>query len=81
MQSAKQRFSEVVRAAQAGEPQIITKHGEPVAVVIDIAEYERVRASRPTFVDFLLSAPYLQIELPERTVDVDRAADLFDVGA
>ncbi|MGC4154011.1 MAG: type II toxin-antitoxin system Phd/YefM family antitoxin [Propionicimonas sp.] len=39
LQSAKQRFSEVVRAAQAGEPQFITRHGQPVAVVVDIMDY------------------------------------------
>ncbi|GAB1688829.1 type II toxin-antitoxin system Phd/YefM family antitoxin [Krasilnikovia sp. M28-CT-15] len=27
VQDAKQRFSEVVRAAESGEPQVVTRHG------------------------------------------------------
>jgi len=45
VQEAKQRFSEVLRAAES-EPQIVTKHGEEIAVVIDIAEYRRLRGER-----------------------------------
>jgi prevent-host-death family protein len=33
LQDAKARFSEVVRRARAGEPQIVTLHGEEVVVV------------------------------------------------
>ena len=43
VQEAKQRFSEVLRAASTGEAQIVTKHGEEITVVIDIAEYRRPR--------------------------------------
>jgi prevent-host-death family protein len=63
VQEAKQRFSEVIRAAQAGEPQIVTKHGEEVAVVIDIAEYRRLRGDKPTFAEFLLSGPVIDFDL------------------
>ena len=53
VQEAKQRFSELLRATQAGEPQIITKHGEAVAVVIDYAQYEALNGVKVSFVDFL----------------------------
>jgi prevent-host-death family protein len=53
VQEAKQRFSEVLRAAESGEPQIVTKHGEEVAVVIDIAEYRRLRGESVSFMDYL----------------------------
>ena len=43
VQEAKQRFSEVVRAAQAGEPQIVSRHGEEIVVIIDISEYRHLR--------------------------------------
>ena len=36
VQDAKQRFSELLRCAHAEGPQIITRHGQEVAVVIDI---------------------------------------------
>jgi prevent-host-death family protein len=46
IQDAKQRFSEMTRAVAHDGPQIITRHGEEVAVVVDIAEYRRL--TRPT---------------------------------
>jgi prevent-host-death family protein len=42
MQDAKNPFSEVVEAARR-RPQTITKHGKPAVVVVDVAEYERLR--------------------------------------
>jgi prevent-host-death family protein len=59
VQEAKQRFSEIVRQAHDNGPQIVTRHGEEVAVVIDIEEYRRLTGSRPDFKDFLRSAPDL----------------------
>jgi prevent-host-death family protein len=80
VQEAKQRFSEVIRAAQAGEPQIVTKHGEDVAVVIDIAEYRRLRGDQPTFADFLLSGPKVDFDL-DAAIDRSRERPrLIDFG-
>jgi antitoxin Phd len=60
VQDAKNRFSEVVEAAK-GAPQTVTKHGKPAAVVVGVAEYERLRrlerARAPSFADVLLSMP------------------------
>jgi prevent-host-death family protein len=42
IQEAKQRFSEMLRAALGGEPQVVTRHGEEVAVLLDIAHYRRL---------------------------------------
>lgn len=78
VQTAKQRFSEVLRAAQAGEPQFITKHGAPVAVIVDIDEYRHSRNPRPPFTDFLVAGLDTEgFELPARSVDVGRSEDLF----
>lgn len=59
IQEAKQRFSELIRSVQLEGPQFVTKHGEEIAVVIDIEEYHRLHpASRPeTFKDWLLHGP------------------------
>ncbi|MDQ2791712.1 MAG: prevent-host-death protein [Pseudonocardiales bacterium] len=57
LQEAKQRFSEVVRAAQAEGAQFVTRHGEEVAVVVDIAEYRRMTGADVAFKDYLRSAP------------------------
>ena len=77
VQEAKQRFSEVLRAAEAGEPQIVTKHGEEVAVVIDIAEYRRLRGETMSFMDYLRAEPTFDEELPiERSTALPRDVDL-----
>ena len=55
VQEVKQRFSEVVRRAVSEGPQVVTRHGEEVAVVIDIAEYRRLRGETADFGRFLPS--------------------------
>lgn len=42
VQDAKNRFSAVVEAARR-EPQTVTKHGKPAVVVVDAAEYARLK--------------------------------------
>jgi prevent-host-death family protein len=77
VQDAKQRFSEVLRAAEAGEPQIVTKHGEEVAVVIDIVEYRRLRGETVEFMDYLRSGPHIDGDLDlERRNEPPRDIDL-----
>jgi len=60
LQDAKNRFSEVVEAAQR-EPQTVTKHGKPAAVIMAAQEYERLRhlerMRAPRFSDHLLALP------------------------
>lgn len=60
VQEAKQRFSEVLRAVERDGPQTITRHGEEVAVVIDIAEYRRLTGPRTSFVEHLKAFPKLE---------------------
>ena len=60
LQEAKQRFSELVRQARAHGPQVVTKHGEAVAVVVSIEEYRRLTDDLPSFKDLLLAAPDLE---------------------
>jgi prevent-host-death family protein len=77
VQEAKQRFSEVLRAAEAGEPQIVTKHGEEVAVVIDIAEYRRLRGESIDFMEYLRAEPLVAVDLEiERRGEPPRDVDL-----
>jgi antitoxin Phd len=60
VQEAKNRFSEVVQAAQK-RPQLVTKHGKAAAVVLSAEQYERLRqcikAKALSFVDLLLAMP------------------------
>jgi prevent-host-death family protein len=67
LQEAKQRFSELVRHARADGPQVVTRHGEEVAVVVSIEEYRRLTDELPSFTDFLLAAPDLD------ALDIDRS--------
>lgn len=77
VQEAKQRFSEMLRSAESGDPQIITRHGAEIAVVIDIAEYHRLRGESLTLMDYLRAEPYLDVELDiERQHDLPRELDL-----
>jgi prevent-host-death family protein len=57
VQEAKQRFSELLRAAQSDGPQVVTRHGEEIAVLIDISEFHRLRGDVADFKDFLRSGP------------------------
>jgi prevent-host-death family protein len=84
IQDAKQRFSEMIRAVTSARPQVITRHGEEVAVVIDIAEYRRLTRPATDLASILLGGPkfdncaadvFAQIEA-ERKADFGRAVDL-----
>jgi prevent-host-death family protein len=78
LQEAKQRLSEVVRQAHDDGPQVVTRHGEEVAVVVSIEEYRRLNGNKPDFKDFLLSAPDLAgLETP-RVSERARSIDLDD---
>ncbi|MTH76989.1 type II toxin-antitoxin system Phd/YefM family antitoxin [Paracoccus aestuariivivens] len=61
LQDAKNRFSAVVEAALAGEPQAVTRRGKPAVVVLSAAEYDRMRAAaaenRGSFITHLLNFP------------------------
>ncbi|ACZ31926.1 prevent-host-death family protein [Xylanimonas cellulosilytica DSM 15894] len=77
VQEAKQRFSELLRATAAGEPQIVTKHGKAIAVVIDYAEYELLRGTTVSFLDYLGSHGEMPDDFEvERTRDLPRETDL-----
>lgn len=78
VQEAKQRLSEVLRAAEQGQPQVITRRGADVAVVIDIASYRRLTGVEVTFTDFLRHGPVFDDLVIERSDDVARVPDLAD---
>jgi prevent-host-death family protein len=76
LQDAKNRFSEVVEAAQRN-PQTVTKHGKPAVVVVAVDEYERLRqlerAKAPSLPELLLAIPQDGGEFPRPRI---RARDL-----
>jgi prevent-host-death family protein len=78
LQEAKQRFSELLRHARAHGPQVVTKHGEEVAVVVSIEDYRRLTEELPSFKEFLLAAPDLDALEIERPRAPARVVELPD---
>jgi prevent-host-death family protein len=75
VQDAKQRFSELLRSAHAEGPQIITRHGQEVAVVIDIADYWHLKGDVTDFKDYLRAGPgFDELDL-SRTTEGPRDTD------
>ena len=76
VQEAKQRFSQLVQRALDDGPQVVTRHGKEVVVVVSAADYERLSHTKMDFRDFLMSAPPLdELEIardrsPRREVDL-----------
>ena len=77
VQTAKQRFSELVERAVNEGPQTVTKHGRETVVVLDIAEYRRLRGEPMNFKEFLLSIPKGDDLEIERSKDPPREIDLW----
>ena len=73
LQEAKQKFSELVRRTLEEGPQVVTKHGEEVVVVVPVEMSED--GEKMDFKEFLMSAPDL------RVLDLERPKELpRDVG-
>ncbi|MDR2820967.1 MAG: type II toxin-antitoxin system Phd/YefM family antitoxin [Desulfovibrio sp.] len=61
LQDAKNKLSEVVNAARAGTPQIVTKRGEPAVVILSTESYNHLlrqgTRDSASFKDLLLAIP------------------------
>lgn len=56
VQDAKARFSELLEACLADGPQLVTKRGTEAAVLVQVAEWRRLKAAaRPSLKELLLS--------------------------
>ena len=67
LQDAKQRFSALVERTLSEGPQVVTRHGREVVVVVSTEEYRRLRGDEPDLKDFILRGPDLgdlEIERP-----------------
>ncbi len=72
LQEAKQKFSELVRRTLDEGPQVVTRHGEEVVVVVPAEEYRRLSGQKPDFKEFLMSAPDLSVLDLERPREMPR---------
>ncbi len=57
MQTAKARFSELVKHAAQEGPQDITLHGRSVVVVISRELFDRLSGNEQSLVDFMRASP------------------------
>lgn len=63
LQEAKSKFSKVVDNAVHDGPQIITKHGTEVAVVLSVEEYRKLTNERKKLSDFFHESPLRDVDL------------------
>ena len=68
VQDAKARFSEFLDATLKKGPQVVTRRGVEMAVLVPVAEWRRLqKAARPSLKDLLLAAaPRFEDAVPER---------------
>lgn len=80
LQEAKQKFSELVRSAEKEGPQVVTRHGEEVVVVVPAEEWRRLSGrdgeKKMDFKEFLMSAPDLSVLDLERPKEMPRDVEL-----
>lgn len=68
VQDAKAKFSEMLDASLEEGPQLVSKRGEPKAVLVSVDEWEALnRRARPTAKDVLLALePRFELDIPAR---------------
>lgn len=73
LQEAKNKLSELIDRALADGPQVITRRGVKVVVVMPYAGYERLAVPNQRLGDFLLASPLRDSGL---VIERDRSTDL-----
>lgn len=72
LQEAKASFSELMHQAVVEGPQEIMIHGEPAAVLVSRAEFDRMTRPASSFVAFMRASPFVGVELD---LEQDRSCD------
>ncbi len=75
VQEAKARFSELLDRTLKDGAQTVTRHGKPVAVVLSVDEYRRLRRRGKSLKALLAAAPLEGVEIV-RSRDPGRAIKL-----
>ena len=76
VQEAKQRFSELVRTTLDEGPQVVTRNGQEVVVVVPAAEWRATHPAPQDFAAFLVEGPSFEPLDLERRVEFARDVDL-----
>ena len=76
LQDAKAKFSKIVENALKLGPQFVTRRGRKAVVVVSVEDYEELVSNKPSFKDFLLNGPKLEIDFEiERNKDLPRSIE------
>ncbi len=80
VQDAKARFSELLETCLRQGPQIVTRRGADAAVLVPVAEWERLnRSAKRTLKEILLAdAPRADLPIPARGARRRRARPRLD---
>jgi prevent-host-death family protein len=76
LQTAKQKFSELVDRALTEGPQVVTRRGREVVVVVSVDEYRRLRGPKKDFKQFLTEGPDFDLLEVERSQELPRPVEL-----
>ncbi|TIW04588.1 MAG: type II toxin-antitoxin system prevent-host-death family antitoxin [Mesorhizobium sp.] len=57
LQKVGKNLPKLVRQARETGPQTIIQHGKPVAVVLAVADYEKLIGAKPSLAEYFLSGP------------------------
>jgi antitoxin Phd len=76
LQQAKQQFSRLVEMARTEGPQIVTRNGKEVAVVLGVGDYRTLRSDGGSFKRFLATAPDFDVLEVERSTEPARTVEL-----
>jgi antitoxin Phd len=63
LQEAKNRFSELVNKALDEGPQVVTRRGEQVVVIVSNEEYNQLLKSQSSLLEFFRQSPLVGAEL------------------
>jgi prevent-host-death family protein len=78
VQDAKAHFSELLRASMTQGAQIITLRGKETAVLVPIAEWQRLQKNQPSLKALLLTPSTSELDIPERGTHSRRTIEPFE---
>ena len=77
IQEASAKFSQLVKKVKESGTQVITRHGDPIVVVMSKERYDELTKPSNSLIDFFKEAPLPEIDLDfSRSIDVPRDVKL-----
>jgi len=77
LQEAKNKFSSLIEKALRFGPQIVTRRGEDVVVILDVDEYRKMISPKTKLVEFFKKSPLCGVSLDiERSNEYSRKIKL-----